>query len=325
MKFYIKKALDFITTLFLISLLTFFVFQLLPGNPALAILGPEADSAQVQALESKMGLNKSIGQRYLSWIGGAIRGDLGVSYQYNQSVSKLIGGSFSVTLSLALVTLIFTVFIGYFFGFFYAYIRKSALCKPLMSIQQIWFSVPSFCTALLLILVFSVNLGLFPTMGYVPISEDFFSWLHSLALPALSLALGSGAILARYTTTSILGEAKQDYVRTARSKGLSEALVIRRHILRNALLPSVTTLGLIMVEILGGSIIIENVFSLPGIGRLIASSIQTRDFPLIQGLVLYLALITLFCNLAVDFLYSLIDPRISLRIHREENPQGAGA
>lgn len=325
MKFYLRKVLDFITTLFLISILTFFIFQLLPGNPALAILGPEADSAQVQALASKMGLDKSIGERYFSWIFGILHGDFGISYQYNQSVSRLIGGSFSVTLSLALVTLIFTVFIGYFFGFFYAYISKTIFFKPLKTIQQLWFSIPSFCTALLLILFFSVRLGIFPAMGYVPASEGFFSWLHSLTLPALSLALGSGAILARYTTTSILGEAKQDYVRTARSKGLKESLLIRRHILRNALLPSVTTLGLIMVEILGGSIIIENVFSIPGIGRLIASSIQTRDFPLIQGLVLYLALITLFCNLVVDLLYSLIDPRITLRNHRGRITQGEGA
>ena len=147
-------------------------------------------------------------------------------------------------------------------------------------------------------------------MGYVPISGGFFTWLHSLVLPAFSLSLGSGAILARYTTTSILNQAKQDYVRTARSKGLSEWCMITRHILRNALLPSVTILGLIMTEILGGSIIIENVFSLPGIGRLIATSILTRDFPLIQGLVLYLSLITLFCNFAVDLIYSLVDPRV---------------
>ena len=310
MRFYVKKILDFLTTLFLISLLTFFTFQLLPGNPALAILGPDADSAQIQALEEKMGLDKSVAERYFSWAFGVVRGDLGISYQYNQSVSRLIRGSFSVTLSLALVTLIFTLVIGFSFGFFYAYIRKSVFFKPLMSLQQIWFSVPSFCTALLLILIFSVKLNLFPTMGYVRISEGFFSWLHALVLPAFSLALGSGAILARYTTTSILGEAKQDYVRTARSKGLGESAIIRRHILRNALLPSLTTVGLIMVEILGGSIIVENVFSLPGIGRLIASSILTRDFPLIQGLVLYLALITLLCNAFIDILYTLVDPRI---------------
>ncbi len=309
--FYLRKFLDFLTTLFLISLLTFLTFQLLPGNPALAILGPEADSAQIQALEQKMGLDKSIGERYISWISGALRGDLGISYQYDQSVSKLIAGSFSVTMSLSLLTLIFTVLIGFFFGFFYSYISKTRFFKPLSTIQQIWFSVPSFCTALLLILIFSVKLGLFPAMGYSPLFEGgFFPWIHSLILPSLSLALGSGAILARYTAASILNQYKQDYVRTARSKGLGEWSVITKHILRNALLPSVTTLGLIMAEILGGSIIIENVFSIPGIGKLIASSILTRDFPLIQGLVLYLALITLLCNFVVDVIYTIIDPRI---------------
>ena len=309
--FYLRKFLDFLTTLFLISLLTFLTFQLLPGNPALAILGPEADSAQIQALEEKMGLDKSIGERYILWISGALRGDLGISYQYDQSVSKLIAGSFSVTMSLSLLTLIFTVLIGFSFGFFYSYISRSRFFKPLSTLQQIWFSLPSFCTALLLILIFSVKLGLFPAMGYSPLFKTgFFPWLHSLILPALSLSLGSGAILARYTTASILNQYRQDYVRTARSKGLGEWSVITRHILRNALLPSVTTLGLIMAEILGGSIIIENVFSIPGIGKLIASSILTRDFPLIQGLVLYLALITLLCNFIVDMIYTIIDPRI---------------
>ena len=310
MPFVLKKLLDFLTTIFLISLLTFFTFQLLPGNPALAILGADADSAQIQAFEEKMGLDKSVAQRYFIWIANVFRGDFGISYQYDQSVSRLIAGSFSVTLSLAILTLFFTILIGLFFGFFYAYIQKTPFFKPLMTFHQIWFSIPSFCTALLLILIFSVTFGFFPTMGYTPLSDGFFSWIHSLFLPAFSLALGSGAILARYTTTSILNQTKQDYVRTARSKGLTEWQVISRHILRNALLPSVTILGLIMTEILGGSIIIENVFSLPGIGRLIATSILTRDFPLIQGLVLYLALITLFCNFAVDMIYTLIDPRV---------------
>ena len=308
--FYLKKILNFLTTLILISLLTFFVFQLLPGNPALAILGADAEPSQIAALEEKMGLDKSIAQRYFLWIGNALRGDLGTSYQYDQSVSRLIRGSFSVTLSLASITLIFTVLIGFFFGCFYAYIRKTKLFKPLMSIHQIWFSIPSFCTAILLILIFSVKLGLFPAIGYVPITSGFFAWFHSLVLPAFSLSLGSGAILARYTTTSILNQFRQDYVRTARSKGLNESKVILVHILPNALLPSITTLGLILTDILGGSIIVENVFSIPGIGRLIASSILTRDFPLIQGLVLYLAFITLLCNAIVDLLYTIVDPRI---------------
>ena len=308
--FYLRKILNFFTTLILISLLTFFVFQLLPGNAALAVLGVDADPGQIASFEEKMGLDKPVAERYALWICNAVRGDLGISYQYNQSVSRLIGGSFSVTLSLARLSLVFTVFIGFSFGFLYAYIRKSVFFRPLMAFHQVWFSIPSFCTALLLILIFAVMLGIFPSMGYSPISNGFFQWLHSLVLPAFSLSLGSGAILARYITTSILNQEKQDYVRTARSKGMGEGRVILIHILPNALLPSITTLGLIMTEILGGSIIIENVFSLPGIGRLVASSILTRDFPLIQGLVLYLAFITLLCNTLVDFFYSIVDPRI---------------
>ena len=163
--FYLRKFFSFLTTLILISLLTFLMFQLLPGNPALAVLGADAEASQIAAFEEKMGLDKSVTERYLLWIGNAVRGDLGISYQYGQSVSRLIAGSFSVTLSLSLITLIFTICIGFFFGFLYACIHKTPFFKPLMSIHQIWFSVPSFCTALLLLLIFSVKLGFFPAMG----------------------------------------------------------------------------------------------------------------------------------------------------------------
>lgn len=301
------------TTLFLISLLTFLIFQLLPGDPLLAILGPDADAAQIDAMKEKLGLDQSLLQRYFKWIWGAFHGDLGISYQYDMAVSRLIRGSFFVTAGLAVITLLFTFVIGFSTALFLAQIIKSRAFNFLSTINQIWFSIPSFCTAILLILLFSVKLGLFPTMGYVSPSQGFFLFLRSMALPALSLALGSGSILSRYITSSIKSQLKQDYVRTARSKGLSEKKVIINHVLRNALIPSLTIFGLIMTEILGGSIIVENVFSLPGIGRLIATSIQSRDFPLIQGLVLYLAFITLSCNFLVDMLYRVVDPRIRLQ------------
>ena len=228
-------------------------------------------------------------------------GNLGKSYKYGQSVTSIILERVKTTAVLAGLSLIFSLGLGLFLGLFFAISRKNRYLKPLFYIDQIFISIPSFCTALLLILFFTVLLRLLPSIGV--------SGFSSFILPALSLSLGSSAILARYIKTSVDDEYKKDYVRTARSKGLTETQIIYRHILRNAIIPSITTLGLIATYIFGGSIIVENVFSLPGIGKLIVTSISSRDFPLLQGLTLYLAAITLFCNFAVDILYSVVDPR----------------
>ncbi len=301
MKIYVKKVLDFITTLFLVSLITFFSFQLLPGNPALAILGTEAEQAQIEALEIQLGLNKSLPDRYISWFFGALHGNLGLSYKYNQSVGVLIKNAFKTTASLAFLSLIFTIIGGSFFGILFSVYRKKFFSKVGFNLSQLWISMPSFCTALVLILIFTVGLGLLPSVGFINFT--------SLILPSLAISLGSSCMLCRYIKTNIESELKKDYVRTAKSKGLNDRQVIVRHVLKNALIPSITTLGLITADIFGGSIIIENVFSLPGIGKLLVSSISSRDFPLLQGLTLYLAAITLTCNFAVDMLYTVIDPR----------------
>lgn len=301
MFYYVKKFIDFITTLILVSVVTFLTFQLLPGNPALTILGPEAEDAQITALEQELQLDRPLYQRYIKWVKGVFSGNLGKSYKYGQSVTSIILERVKTTAVLAGLSLIFSLGLGLFLGLFFAISRKNPYLKPLFYIDQIFISIPSFCTALLLILFFTVLLRLLPSIGV--------SGFSSFILPALSLSLGSSAILARYIKTSVDDEYKKDYVRTARSKGLTETQIIYRHILRNAIIPSITTLGLIATDIFGGSIIVENVFSLPGIGKLIVTSISSRDFPLLQGLTLYLAAITLFCNFAVDILYSVVDPR----------------
>ncbi len=305
MKKVFKIIFDFLTTLILVSLVTFFTFQLLPGSSALAILGPEAEEAQIEALEQELGLDKPLAERYIKWAANAICGDLGTSYKLKTSVSGLIADRFIVTGTLTLFSFFLTVFIGLFCGIFFSRTSSYSFLKPLNYINQIWFSIPSFCCAIILILIFTVKLHLLPSMG--------ISGFSSYILPSLTISLGSGAILARYISTNIREEFSRDYVRTAYSKGLTTNQVIFRHILRNALLSSVTTLGIIITEILGGSIIIENVFSIPGIGKLLADSINTRDFPLLQGLVLYLAFITLTCNFATDLLYTIIDPRTKQR------------
>lgn len=309
MKTYLGKALNFFTTLFLVTLVTFLTFQVLPGDPATAILGADAEEAQIIQKRAELGLDQSLYIRYFKWIGGALHGDLGNSYRYDQKVFDLIKGSLKTTAALAFLSLLITVVLGLFFGILFAATRKNRFFIALSTISQIWVSIPSFCTGILLILVFTVTFNLLPSVDY--------NGPSSLILPSFAIALGSSSILCRYIKTSIENELKQDYVRTARSKGLNETQVIFRHVLRNALLPSITTLGLITADIFGGSLIVEKVFSLPGIGSLIIKSISDRDFPLIQGLTLYLAFLTLFCNFAVDMLYSIIDPRTKSSRNKE--------
>ena len=313
MRYYIRKASGLIVTLVLISLVTFLVFQILPGNPAEIILGVDADEQQIKALERELDLDKPIAERYMLWLSGLVRGDLGTSVRYHQPVSALIADAMKVTATLALFTIILTVLIGIPVGTVLARYSGKKAVLPLSVFSQLALSIPSFCMGIFLISIFSVHFKWFPSISYVPLSDGFLESFHSLLLPSLSIALGSGAILARYVRVSLTNAASADYVRTARSKGLSRWGVIIHHVLRNGMIPVITILGILIADILGGSIITENIFSLPGIGRLITVSINSRDLPLIQALVLYLALIVVVCNAVTDLIYSLIDPRVRVK------------
>ena len=313
MKYYLKKILGFIFTILLVSIITFVVFQILPGDPAQIILGVDADPAQIKNLRATMNLDKGYVERYLIWLTNALKGDLGVSYRYSRAVSELISESFFVTSSLAVYSIALTILIGLPLGIFIAKNSKKKITTGISMLSQLGISVPSFCMGIVLISIFSVNLGWFDSIGYIPASEGLTGWFKTMFLPSLSIAFGSSAVLARYIRVSIANQQKQDYVRTAKSKGLSEKIIMNQHILRNSLIPVITILGMLVADILGGSIIIENVFSLPGIGKLISTSITTRDLPLIQGLTVYLAGIVVICNFGVDILYSIIDPRIKTK------------
>ena len=313
MRYYLEKLASLIITLALISLVTFLIFQILPGNSAEIILGVDADEQQIKALEAELSLDKSVPERYFIWLSGLVRGDLGTSLRYHQSVALLIKDAFKVTATMALFTIILTLIIGIPIGILLSLFKEKKAILPLSVLSQLSLSIPSFCMGVFLILLFSVKLKLFPSINYVPLSEGFFASFYSLLLPSLSIALGSGAILSRYVKVSISRSEGADYVRTARSKGLSKGEVLIRHVLRNAAIPVITILGILVADILGGSIIIENIFSLPGIGRLITVSINSRDLPLIQSLVLYLALIVVLCNAFTDFIYSLVDPRVRVK------------
>ena len=313
MGYYVKKAAGLLVTLILVSLITFGVFQILPGNPAYIILGVDADPMQIEALTESMGLDLPMYQRYFNWIRGLMAGDLGVSYRYQQPVAELLTSSLEVTGSLAFLSLLLTAAIGIPAGIWLAGHSSKKYSVPLSMLSQISLSIPSFCMGVFLTYLFAVRLKWLPSIGYVSWKSSPVQWLRTLVLPAFSLALGSSAVLIRYIRVSIAGQQKQDYVRTAYSKGLRRNEVMYRHVVRNSLIPVVTILGMMTADILGGSIIVENVFSLPGIGRLISVSITSRDLPLLQGLTLYLAVIVVICNFAVDLIYSVIDPRIRIK------------
>ena len=312
MRYVIKKLATMTGTLFVISILTFGVFQILPGNPVDVILGVDADPLQAQQLAKQLGLDLPLGQRYLAWIAGLLRGDLGISIRYQVPVVDLLRASLPVTLSLTLYTLFITLIMVFPVGIYLAKHnnQKSGIFVSLVT--QIGVAVPSFWIGILLIMLFAVTLHWLPSGDYVPFSQDIAGSIRSMILPSAAIAVGTSSVVIRYLKNTLLDQMNLDYVRTARSKGATQKQVLYGHVLRNALLPTITILGMILVDVLGGSIIVENVFNLPGIGHLIISGVGNRDFPLVEGLVFYLALVVVGINLVVDLLYAAADPRIRL-------------
>ena len=308
MKYVLKKIVTMVCTLFVISLLTFGVFQILPGNPVDVILGVDADPLQAQALEKQLGLDLPLGERYVNWIGDLFRGDLGDSIRYQVPVGDLLKSSLPVTISLTVFSLLITVVTVIPIAIFLAKNNNKKSALFLSFLTQIGVAVPSFWLGILLIMLFAVTLQVLPSGDFIPFSEDPLGCIRSLILPSVAIAIGTSAVVIRYLKNTLLDQMNLDYVRTARSKGATQKRVLYRHVLKNALLPTITILGMTVVDVLGGSIIVENVFNLPGIGHLITSGVGNRDFPLVQGLVFMVIVI----NLVVDLLYMAVDPRIRL-------------
>jgi peptide/nickel transport system permease protein len=307
-----RRLPSLVLTLFLISLVTFVVVQVVPGDPAQLILGPEAPPEALANLRAELGLDRSPLLQYLSWLGGVLRGDLGVSLRHGRPVATLIAERLPVTLSLATLSLTLAVLLAVPLGVLAAVRQHSPLDYGVLVFAQAGLALPSFWTGILLILLFALSLRWLPSGGYVPWGENPPAALRSLTMPVLALGLPVAGVLARLVRASMLEELASDHVRTARAKGLSEAQVIVRHVLRNALIPTVTLLGLQLGFLLGGSIVVEQVFALPGLGRLVLFAINNRDLPLIQGLVLFIATLVVVINFLVDMAYTLLDPRISL-------------
>ena len=302
-------------TLLVASLLIFLLLEILPGDPAAVILGVGAQEDTLRALRAELGLDLPAPVRYLNWLGEVLQGDLGRSYTYDTPVQELLLNRVELSLPLALLAILFSTGIAIPLGVFAASRHRKVADTGIMGFAQLGVAVPNFWFAILLILLFSVKLGWFSAGGFAGWDAGWFPAFKSLVLPAVALALPQAAILARVTRSSVLETVQEDYIRTARAKGLSRSQALWRHAVRNALIPVVTILGLQLSFLLAGTIIIENVFYLPGVGRLLFQAIAQRDLMVVKNLVLVLAATVVLINFLVDLLYAVLDPRLRLGFH----------
>jgi peptide/nickel transport system permease protein len=309
-RYLVRRAIAFAITLLFVSFVTFVVVYVIPGDPAEIILGTEGSPEVLAALRAKLGLDRPLLRQYVDWLSSALTGDLGVSIQYDVPVGQLIASRLPVTFPLAGLAMSLTILAGIPLGILAASQHRRPGDVWMMVFSQLGIAIPSFWAGLLLILLFSVYLGWFPAGGFTSWAETPAGALRSLLLPAIALGLVQTAILTRTTRSAMLEVLREDYMQTARSKGLSDRLVLYKHALKNGLIIIVTLLGLQIGHLLAGSIIIENVFYLPGLGRLVLGAIGARDLPVVQGVVLFMATVIVFVNFAVDLLYGWLDPRI---------------
>lgn len=306
----LRRLFALIPVLFVVSLLAFALVHLTPGDPVAAILGDKATPEDIERVRRQLGLDRPFHEQYVVWVFRALQGDLGRSIWVDQPVTEMIIDRAEPTVLLATSALVLTVLIGIPAGVFAAMRHNSAIDQTLMVTALLGVSMPNFWLGLNLILIFSVFLGWFPSGGYVPFTESPLGALESVLLPALALGFSQAALVARITRASMLEVLQQDYVRTARAKGLDWFLVNFRHALKNALLPTVTVVGLVVAVLIGGSVVTETVFTIPGAGRLVVNSVLRRDYPVVQGAILMVAFLYVLVNLLVDIIYVYIDPRI---------------
>jgi len=308
--FLFKRILTLIATLIGTSVIVFLVLEILPGNAAQMLMGADASPDAVAALATKLGLDQPAWTRYWHWVGGMLTGDLGNSYAYGSPVLDLVLERLALTIPLALMAMAFTTVLALFVGVTAAAKHNKMGDVGLMGLTQVGIAIPNFWFAILLILVFSVELQWFSAGGFDGWSEGILPGLKALLLPALSLAVVQAAILARITRSAVLEVMREDFVRTARAKGVSQRAVLWGHVLRNAMIPVVTVMGLQFSELLAGTIVVENVFYLPGLGKLIFQSISNRDLIVVRNCVMLLATMVVVVNFVVDVLYAFIDPRL---------------
>lgn len=308
--FALHRLVSLLASLIVASLVVFAAVEIVPGDPARFMLGINAQPDTVAALRAELGLDRSLVERYFSWVGGLFTGDLGVSYTYRSPVSEIVAERLQVSLPLAVYALVLTVVIAFPVGMIAAGSRGGAVDTLFTGATQLGIAVPNFWFALLLILLFSVNLGWFSAGGFPGWQAGLLPGLQALTLPAIALALPQASILARVLRSSLIDTLSDDYIRTARAKGLSAGQALRRHALRNAMIPVFTIIGLQFSFLIAGAVIIENVFFLPGLGRLVLQAITQRDLIVVESVVMLLVLAVILVNFVVELAYAWIDPRL---------------
>jgi peptide/nickel transport system permease protein len=309
-RFLLRRVLVAIPTVLLISVFVFSLQRLLPGDPALALAGEDRSPETIAFIREKYRLNDPVWQQYLHWIGNALRGDLGVSLRTGVPVSELIAQKLPVTIQLAVMSLVFAVAIGVPAGIVSAVKKGSAFDWIANVVALSGLSIPNFWLGIMLILLVSVNLGWLPASGYASLAEDPWRSIQTMLMPAFVLGTALAATLMRHTRSAMLGVLSADYVRTARAKGLRERAVILKHALRNALVPVVTVSALLFGELLGGAVLTEQIFTIPGFGKLIVDAVFTRDYAVVQGVVLCTAVAFIVMNILADAAYVLLNPRM---------------
>ncbi|MDI9487742.1 MAG: ABC transporter permease [Bacillota bacterium] len=312
MKYTIKKSIVFLISLFFTSVLTFTAFNIIPGDSALNALGMDASKVELEEYRKAMGLDKSLPIRYFNWLKAALKGDFGYSsgYQMQMKVSTLIRDRLTVTLWLAFLSFLLIALISIPLGILSARKKDSIINDFINLITQIFMSVPSFFLAMIITLIFGIILKWFTPGDYISPYENLGKFLSFMIFPALAVAIPKIAMMVKFLRSSLLREMELDYVRTAKSKGMTNINILFRHIFKNALIPVITFLAMVLADILAGTILVEQVFNLPGLGRLLVSSIANRDYAVVQAIVLYTVSVVIIINFFVDLIYQWIDPRV---------------
>lgn len=310
LNFLLRRGLATVPVLLIVAVIVFLLLRMTPGDPAAAIAGDAASVQDIERIRAQLGLDAPIVSQFFGWLGHVLRGDLGYSFFYKMSVTDLIGQRLEPTLSVAAVTVVLTVLIAVPLGVLAASRRGGLLDRFIMSASVLGFSVPVFVAGYLMIWLFSMQLGWLPSQGYNRIAEGVGPWLRNLVLPCVTLAVMYAALIARVTRAAVSEALTEDYVRTARAKGIPEWRMLTRHALANAAVPIATIIGLSVAGLIGGVVVTETIYAIPGLGQLTVDAVLSRDYPLIQGITLFFSLVYVVVNLLVDLSYLLLDPRI---------------
>ncbi len=312
MKYIIKKVISMIITLVVVSLCVFLAFSIIPGDPALKKLGTEASPELIAQTREQMGLNDPVIIRYFRWFGAFLQGDMGKSYNYSVPVAGMILNKIPITLTMAIMSFLLTIVVSIPMGIITAKHEGGILDRVVTVINQVIMAVPPFFSGILITFIFGMIFKLFKPGGFISYSEDFAGFVGYLIFPSIAVALPKIAMTVKMLRGSVIDEAKKDYTRTAYSRGNNTNGVLYRHVLKNALIPVITFLGMLLADMIAGSIVIEQVFGIPGISRILLTSISNRDYPVVEAIIMGIAMIVIVTNLLVDIIYRIVDPRIGI-------------